>query len=177
MIKNLAVRDGLTGLYNHRYFQDKLSEELAKADRYKKDLSLILTDVDHFKKFNDTYGHQEGDKVLMGVSQVLQETVRAKVDTVARYGGEEFAVILPETDGNAAYDLGERIRKSIESRLFEYEGKKIYRVTLSLGLSSYPFDAIEKRLLIQYADQALYDAKKNGRNCVKKYRPGITPES
>ncbi len=177
VIKNLAVRDGLTGLYNHRYFQDKLSEELAKADRYKKDLSLILTDVDHFKKFNDTYGHQEGDKVLMGVSQVLQETVRAKVDTVARYGGEEFAVILPETDGNAAYDLGERIRKSIESRLFEYEGKKIYRVTLSLGLSSYPFDAIEKRLLIQYADQALYDAKKNGRNCVKKYRPGITPES
>ncbi len=173
-IKNLAVRDGLTGLYNHRYFQEKLSEEMVKADRYKKDLSLILTDVDHFKKFNDMYGHQEGDKVLMGVSRILQETVRAKADTVARYGGEEFAMILPETDGNAAYDLGERIRKNVENQLFEYEGKKIYRVTISLGVSSFPFDAIEKKLLIQCSDQALYDAKKSGRNCVKKFKPVIS---
>lgn len=172
-IKSLAARDGLTGLFNHRYFQEKLSEEIVKADRYKKDMSLIITDVDHFKKFNDTYGHQEGDKVLMGVSQILQETVRAKADTVARYGGEEFAVILPETDGNAAYDLGERIRKNVENHLFEYEGKKIYRVTLSLGVSSFPFDAIEKRLLIQCSDQALYFAKKNGRNCVKRFKPGV----
>ncbi len=176
-IKELAVRDGLTSLYNHRYFQERLSEELVKAERYNKDISLILTDVDHFKKFNDTYGHQEGDKVLRGVSQILLETVRAKVDTVARYGGEEFAVILPETDGNAAYDLGERIRKNIESHLFECDSKKIYRVTLSLGISCYPFDASEKKLLIQCSDLALYEAKKNGRNCVKRFKPGISKMS
>lgn len=176
-IKDLAIRDGLTGLYNHRYFQEKLSEEIVKADRYKKDMSLILTDVDHFKKFNDTYGHQEGDKVLSGVSRILQETVRAKADTVARYGGEEFAVILPESDGNAAYDLGERIRKNVENHLFEYEGKKIYRVTLSVGISSFPFDATEKRLLIQRSDQALYHAKENGRNCVKKFKPELSQKN
>ena len=83
-------------------------------------------------------------------------------------------MILPETDGNAAYDLGERIRKNVENQLFEYEGKKIYRVTISLGVSSFPFDAIEKKLLIQCSDQALYDAKKSGRNCVKKFKPVIS---
>ena len=95
-IHDMAVRDGLTGVYNHRYFQEKLAEELAKAERYNKDLSLLLLDVDHFKKFNDNYGHQEGDRVLKIVSDIVQGTVRQKIDLVARYGGEEFVVILPE---------------------------------------------------------------------------------
>jgi diguanylate cyclase (GGDEF)-like protein len=173
-IHDMAIRDGLTGAYNHRYFQEKLAEEMAKAERYNKDLSLALLDVDHFKKFNDSYGHQEGDKVLRIVSEVIQATVRNKVDTVARYGGEEFTVILPESDGNAGKDLVERIRKNIEGHLFENNGKSLYRVTVSIGVASYPFDARDQKVLIQLADQALYEAKKAGRNCVRRF---ITPDS
>lgn len=169
-IRELATRDGLTGLYNHRYFQEKLAEELTKAERYNKDLSLALLDVDHFKKFNDNYGHQEGDKVLRIVSEIIQNTVRNKIDTVARYGGEEFAVILPEADGNVGKELAERIRKNVESYLFENNGKALYRVTVSMGIASYPFDAREQKILIQLADQALYSAKEGGRNCVRRFK-------
>jgi diguanylate cyclase (GGDEF)-like protein len=169
-IQDMAIRDGLTGVYNHRYFQERLSDELVKAERFNKDLSLALLDVDHFKKFNDNYGHQEGDKVLKIVSQVIQGTIRNKVDMVARYGGEEFAVVLPETDGNAGKELVDRIRKNIESYLFENNGKVLYRVTVSIGIASYPFDCRDQKSLIQLADQALYEAKKQGRNCVKRFK-------
>jgi diguanylate cyclase (GGDEF)-like protein len=168
-IRDMAIRDGLTGIYNHRYFQERLMEEMTKAERYNKDLSLALLDVDHFKKFNDSYGHQEGDRVLRVVAELIQGTVRHKIDTVARYGGEEFAVILPESDGNTGKELAERIRKNIESYLFENDGKNPYRVTVSVGIASYPFDAREPRVLIQTADQALYEAKKAGRNRVKRF--------
>jgi len=168
-IRDMAIRDGLTGAYNHRYFQEKLAEEIIKAERYNKDLSLALLDVDHFKKFNDSYGHQEGDKVLRVVSEVIRGTVRNKVDTVARYGGEEFAVILPESDGNTGKDLAERIRKNVESYLFENDGKTPYRVTVSIGVASYPFDSRDQKGLIQSADEALYDAKKAGRNRVHRF--------
>lgn len=171
-IRDMATRDGLTGVYNHRYFQEKFAEEIVKAERYNKDLSFALLDVDHFKKFNDNYGHQEGDRVLKIVSQVIQSTVRSKIDTVARYGGEEFAVILPESDGNLGKELADRIRKNIESYIFENGGKEVYRVTVSIGVSSYPFDSREQKVLIQLADQALYEAKKNGRNCVKRFKAG-----
>lgn len=170
-IREMAVRDGLTGVYNHRYFQEKLAEEIAKAERYNKDLSLALLDVDHFKKFNDNYGHQEGDKVLKIVSEIVQSTVRTKIDTVARYGGEEFAVILPEADGNSAKDLAERIRKNVDSYLFENNGKVLYRVSVSIGIASYPFDSRDQKMLIQLADKALYEAKKDGRNCVRRFKP------
>jgi diguanylate cyclase (GGDEF)-like protein len=170
-IQDLAIRDGLTGAYNHRFFQEKLEEELAKAERYNKDLTLLLLDVDHFKKFNDDYGHQEGDKVLRIVSEILQGTVREKIDTVARYGGEEFTVILPECDGNAGKELAERIRKNVEGHLFKNKGKLIYRVTISIGLASYPFDSSNQGDLIRSADQALYGAKKDGRNCVRTFKP------
>jgi len=170
-IEALAQRDGLTGAFNHRTFQEKLSEELVKAERYNKDLCLVLLDVDHFKKFNDNYGHQEGDRVLRTVSGVIQTTVRNKVDTVARYGGEEFAVILPEADGNMGRELAERIRKNVEAHLFENDGKPLYRVTVSIGVSSYPFDGREPKTLIQTADKALYQAKAGGRNCVRVFEP------
>ena len=169
-IQNMAVKDGLTGVYNHRYFQEKLEEEISKADRYNKDLSFLLLDVDHFKKFNYTYGHQEGDKVLRIVAEIAESTLRQKVDTLARYGGEEFAIILPETDGNSAKDLAERVRKSIEGYLFENESKGVYRVTVSIGVSSYPFDAREQSKLIQAADMGLYESKANGRNRVSLFR-------
>ncbi len=174
-IQEMAIRDGLTGAFNHRYFQERLAEEIVKAERYNKDLSLALLDVDHFKKFNDSYGHQEGDKVLRVVSEVIQGTVR-KVDTVARYGGEEFAVILPESDGNAGKELAERIRKNVESYLFENDGKTPYRVTVSIGVASYPFDSREQKGLIQSADQALYEAKKAGRNRVNRFSSGGGPQ-
>lgn len=169
LIQEMAVRDGLTGVYNHRYFQEKLAEEMVKAERYNKDLSLALLDVDHFKKFNDSYGHQEGDRVLRVVAEVIQNTVRHKIDTVARYGGEEFAVILPESDGNAGKELAERIRKNVESHLFENDGKTLYRVTISVGVASYPFDSRDQKGLIQSADHALYESKKAGRNQVKRF--------
>jgi diguanylate cyclase (GGDEF)-like protein len=166
----MAIRDGLTGAYNHRYFQEKLVEEITKAERYNKDLSLAMLDVDHFKKFNDNYGHQEGDRVLRVVSEIVQGTVRSKVDTLARYGGEEFAVILPEADGNLGIELAERIRNNVESYLFERNGQSLYRVTLSVGIASYPFDSREPKVLIKMADNALYEAKKAGRNCVRRYK-------
>ncbi len=173
-IRDMAIRDGLTGVYNHRYFQEKLGEEIIKAERYNKDLSLALLDVDHFKKFNDSYGHQEGDKVLRVVANVIQGTIRHKIDTVARYGGEEFAVILPESDGNSGKELAERIRKNIESYLFENDSKIPYRVTVSIGVASYPFDARDQKVLIQSADQALYEAKKAGRNRAKRFSTDVT---
>ncbi len=169
-IQDMATKDGLTGVYNHRYFQDKLAEELAKAERYNKDLSLALLDVDHFKKFNDNFGHQEGDKVLKIVSHIIQTTVRNKIDTVARYGGEEFAIILPEADGNMGKELADRIRKNIESYLFENNGKNLYRVTVSIGVASYPFDTRDQKDLIQMADKALYACKAEGRNCVRRFK-------
>lgn len=172
-IREMAIRDGLTGCFNHRYFQERLGEEMVKAERYNKDLCLALLDVDHFKKFNDTYGHQEGDRVLRIVSEVIRNTVRNKIDTVARYGGEEFAVILPECDGNAGKEWADRIRKNVESYLFENNGKPLYRVTVSVGVSTFPFDSREQKVLIQLADKALYEAKKNGRNRVELYKPSI----
>ncbi len=131
MIRNLAVRDGLTGLYNHRHFQEKLTEELVKAERYKKNLALILTDVDHFKSFNDTYGHPEGDKVLVGVSRILQETVRDKADTVARYGGggKNLLSILPETDGFAAMDLLKESARTLKTSCLNMRRKKFIELT------------------------------------------------
>jgi diguanylate cyclase (GGDEF)-like protein len=174
LIQEMAERDGLTGVYNHRYFQEKMAEEMVKAERFNKDMSLALLDVDHFKKFNDNHGHQEGDRVLRIVSQVIQTTIRGKVDTVARYGGEEFAVILPETDANGGKDMAERIRKNIEAQLFENNGKSLYRVTVSMGIASYPFDARDQKTLIQLADKALYEAKNAGRNCVRCFKLGPT---
>lgn len=166
-VEELAVRDGLTGLFNHRYFQERLGEELTKSERYHKDLCLVLMDVDHFKKFNDQYGHPEGDRVLKAVAGALAQAVRRKVDVVARYGGEEFVVILPETAIQAGKELAERIRAKVESLMIQRaDGNGIYHVTLSLGVSAYPFDAREQGALIQAADEALYASKASGRNKV-----------
>lgn len=173
-MEEMAIRDGLTGAFNHRYFQERLEEEIAKAERYNKDLSLILTDVDHFKKFNDQYGHPEGDRVLRTVTRLVQETIRNRVDTLARYGGEEFAVILPESDANAAQDTAERIRKRVESHLFEDGKGGVYRVTLSLGYASYPFDARTPSNLIHCADTALYASKGAGRNRATRFSASPT---
>ncbi len=159
----LATVDGLTGLFVHRHFQTRLEEELRRATRYDSQLSLMMTDIDHFKKFNDTYGHQIGDYVLKGVANILRDAVR-DIDVPARYGGEEFSVILPETDMNGAYTLAERLRKRVETYTFTPPGHELH-VTVSIGVSNYPTsDISEKEKLIEYADSALYEAKNAGRN-------------
>ncbi|OGM08788.1 MAG: hypothetical protein A2008_01365 [Candidatus Wallbacteria bacterium GWC2_49_35] len=163
-----SITDGMTKLFIHRYFQARLDEEIIRARRYQSTLSLIMLDVDHFKKFNDTYGHQMGDVVLIGVAGVVHDLIRKNIDIPARYGGEEFAVILPETDIEGAYRLAERIRLEISKKEFEHNGK-VVNVTASLGIASYPLHATAKLDLIARADLALYKSKENGRNKVSIY--------
>ncbi len=160
----LATTDGMTKLYVHRYFQLLLDKEIKRSSRHNKKLSLIMMDIDNFKSFNDTYGHQLGDEVLKNVAQVVKKNTRAE-DVSARYGGEEFVVILPETDTRQAMIAAEKIRASVAALEIPYEDKKL-RVTISLGVSTFPEHATEKEALIHAADTALYTAKRAGKNCV-----------
>jgi two-component system cell cycle response regulator len=174
--KRLANTDALTGLCNYRSFQERLAQEIVRAQRYYRPLSLIMIDVDHFKAYNDTWGHLQGDQVLATVAQLLRQTSR-NTDIVARYGGEEFVLILPETDAEKAETLGYRLCEQVESRTFPGEeqlpGKTL---TISVGLTSYtPPDS--KESFIQKADKALYQAKRLGRNRVIVWRRDSTAQS
>jgi diguanylate cyclase (GGDEF)-like protein len=169
----LATIDGLTELYVHRHFQIRLEEELRRANRYSKALSLMITDIDHFKGFNDTYGHQTGDVVLKAVSKVIRDTVR-DIDLPARYGGEEFGIILPETDIEGAKILAERLRKKVEELEVETSEYGVLSVTISIGVACFPTIKTEDRkVLIEFADSALYHSKENGRNKVTLACPGM----
>ena len=161
-IEKMATTDGLTGLLNHRVFQEKLTEEFRRMGRFTEPVSLLLTDIDFFKKINDTYGHPVGDVVLKAVSKTIMETIRG-VDIAARYGGEEFAVILPGSNGEGAKIIAERLRKAVMEKKFSSEGRS-FGVTISMGIATAPTDAANKEELIEKADQALYHAKHNGRN-------------
>jgi diguanylate cyclase (GGDEF)-like protein len=161
-MEEMATTDGLTGLSNHRTFQERFAEMLARAERTGGKQALLLTDIDHFKKVNDTYGHPTGDVVLRGVAQVVRDCVR-KIDLAARYGGEEFAIVLEGTDGNGARQLAERIRAEVQKQQFQ-SSKGPFGCTLSLGIAVYPDDGRDSKTLIGNADQALYHAKHNGRN-------------
>ncbi|MDP4181958.1 MAG: sensor domain-containing diguanylate cyclase, partial [Bacillota bacterium] len=164
----MAITDGLTELITHKHFQTLLDNELERSNRYGRSFSLIMLDIDNFKKFNDTYGHQAGDQVLIHVARALKETFR-NVDIVARYGGEEFAAILPETQVNSAKIAGERVRKAIENTEVIYDGMKL-KVTVSIGISMFPDYAADPTSLINTADKALYRSKENGRNMVTVYQ-------
>ena len=166
-METMATTDGLTGLVNHRTFQERFSAMLGRADRHKLRVAMLLTDIDHFKKVNDTYGHPVGDEVLRRVSKVVQESVR-KIDIAARYGGEEFAVVLEGADEGGAEKLAERIRADV-GKLVVQSDKGPFSVTISLGIAAVPADATEKHVLIERADQALYHAKHNGRNRTVTY--------
>ena len=167
--EKLAFTDPLTELYNHRYFQETLSNELIRSLRYKKKLSLMMIDIDFFKKFNDTYGHLVGDKVLRHVAKIFKTSIREQIDTVARYGGEEFVVILPETSLDGAKNFAERIRVAVERSRVLNEGKEL-SITLSIGVScSFITDCKIPSDLIAAADLALYEAKDTGRNRVCTY--------
>ncbi len=162
-ITNLAVTDGLTGINNHRHFQERLSEEVEICKRYNRYLSLLILDVDNFKSFNDTHGHQSGDIVLKSIASIMEDQIR-KTDFPARYGGEEFAIIMPETNFNGAKILSGRLRERIAKTPFILPNGEKTRVTVSIGFASIPENAREKTELIEMADKALYFAKEHGRN-------------
>ncbi|NOZ24636.1 MAG: diguanylate cyclase [Nitrospirae bacterium] len=168
-LAKLATTDGLTGLHNHRVFQDRLSEEIQRAERYKSKLFLLLIDIDHFKRFNDTYGHQTGDDVLRMMAKIIKESIR-KVDFAARYGGEEFVLILPETDCGHTFKVAERIRRAVMDYPFTLKDGSKAGLTISIGVACFPEDSAEKEDLIRKADTALYFAKGLGRNKVCLYR-------
>ncbi|MDX2479753.1 MAG: GGDEF domain-containing protein [Desulfuromusa sp.] len=165
-LNDLAYLDALTGLYNHRFFQESLGDELARANRYQSSLSLILFDIDHFKKVNDNHGHPAGDQVLKTISKAVQKTVRPS-DFVARYGGEEFAVILPETDNSGLKVFAARLRRCVEGVITKVDQQQIM-VTISVGGTTFCPEQpeISKDILIKSADRGLYMSKKNGRNQV-----------
>ena len=171
-LEGLVFRDGLTGLYNHRYFQEILDKELNRSRRYRTWLSLLMFDIDFFKNVNDVHGHPVGDSVLMHIAGTAAGAVRGS-DVVARYGGEEFAVILPETGPSGLKVFAERLRRSIEMMTTEAGGKKI-NVTISVGGATFdPEDStMTKKLLVATADKALYLSKNNGRNRVTVLHPG-----
>ena len=160
--KKQSHSDGLTGLFNRRYFDDAMQREINRAKRYESTFSVFFIDLDHFKKLNDTYGHQAGDLTLKVVANILQEMKRTE-DTACRYGGEELVLILPETEKINALVIAERIRKKVEEQEMQFEGTT-FGVTLSGGISSFPSDGKTVLELVNAADVALYQAKEGGRN-------------
>lgn len=163
-IFRLSTVDGLTQVYNRRYFQETLERELSRARRYDRPLALLLFDIDHFKRTNDTFGHRAGDYVLRRIAELMQQRAR-KVDVVARYGGEEFAVILPEIDLDGAELFAEKIRSLIANESFVFEGREI-PCTVSIGTAQLEVDCANAEDLIGTADRRLYKAKEGGRNRV-----------
>ncbi|HRX14745.1 MAG TPA: diguanylate cyclase [Spirochaetota bacterium] len=165
----MATQDRMTRLHVHHFFQDKLLEEMKRSQRSGEPLSLFITDIDHFKKFNDVYGHQQGDTVLKEVARLMRESVRA-TDCAARYGGEEFAVILPGASLELASDVANRLRKTIEQHEFPGQNEPLH-VAISAGVAQYdPECDLHKEDLIERADKALYKAKESGRNRVAVFR-------
>ncbi len=163
--EDMTIIDDLTGAYNYRYFIQKLQEEKRRAGRYELPLSLIMVDIDWFKRFNDTYGHEIGNVVLKKLAAIIQSCIR-DVDIFARYGGEEFVVILPQTRAQEATVIGERIRRRVETAvIFNSKAGKL-RITVSVGISSYPENGHSQEELVTVADRALYKAKDEGRNHV-----------
>ena len=166
-LEHLATRDGLTGLYNHRYFREAFEVELSRCRRHERVISLVFADIDYFKKYNDTHGHLAGDQLLSTLGKVITSRSR-KSTIVARYGGEEFVLLVPETDHQGALRYAEKIRSLVESHAFdECESHVGGRITLSMGVATFPEDGTDANALIKYADDALYRGKNAGRNTVR----------
>ena len=163
-LKELAITDGLTRLHNSRHFYSQLEVEVGRCIRYKHFLALLLLDIDHFKRYNDAYGHLEGDKVLVRLGQVIRGCLR-HMDSAYRYGGEEFTVLLPETSGEEASTVAYRIKNTVEGQPFHPTPDKSEWLTISVGVTQY-VPAEELSVFVQRADQAMYASKQSGRNRV-----------
>src|SRR3989338_2676496 len=164
--KMMAITDGLTGLYNHRYFVGRLKDEIKRAERYERPLSLIIMDIDYFKHYNDTHGHQAGDEILRMLAELITKTIRTS-DIAARYGGEEFVIISSETSKERVVQMAERVKKAIEDYPFpKKETQPGGTLTVSFGVATFKVDATIADELIKKADSALYKAKESGRNRV-----------
>jgi diguanylate cyclase (GGDEF)-like protein len=161
--EQLASKDGLTGVENHRTFQERFLNEILRAQRYDHQLAVMMMDIDFFKKVNDSYGHPVGDQVLKEVAKIISQNIRAGTDLMARYGGEEFVCMLADTDRAKAGETAERIRESIAAKVFE-SGTIRFQITMSIGGAIYPVDSRHGREILEKADKALYRAKETGRN-------------
>lgn len=172
-LEQLSSLDGLTGIPNRRTFDHALMREWYRSLRSENPLSLIMVDIDYFKKYNDTYGHMQGDECLKRVAHLLEKTINRSSDVIARYGGEEFAIILPDTDEKGAAIIAEEVRRNVEASHIPHRKSTISDwVTISVGVATIiPDHTMEQNELIVHTDQALYKAKKNGRNRVEIYRP------
>ncbi|HSQ42270.1 MAG TPA: sensor domain-containing diguanylate cyclase [Fibrobacteraceae bacterium] len=167
--QELASRDSLTGLINHRTLHEKLRIEKLRSDRQSTSIGLMMLDIDKFKNINDTYGHPAGDVVIKTISRILQKEVRQEIDVVARYGGEEFVVMLVDTNEQGLRETAERVRKAVETREFDIERAEPVRVTVSIGVYLLKTEFRDTRKALEFADQALYKAKNSGRNRVVEY--------
>jgi len=177
LTKKLSITDELTGLFNYRYLLQRMDEEIERARRFGRPLSLLMIDADDFKLYNDTHGHIAGDGALAELAGVLHSAVR-DIDVVCRYGGEEFAVLLPETDSEGAFVTAEKLREAVAGHRFpDGEGDSSQRITISLGLTSFPRSAGDREALLRQADHALYTAKRTGRNRVKAWRADMGPDT
>lgn len=168
-IERISQHDGLTGLYNHRMFEERLYQEIGRRDRTLKPLSLVMLDIDHFKQFNDNFGHQAGDSVLRQLSEIIMHQSRSdSIDICCRYGGEEFAIIMPEQELGNAVRMAERLRNTVENHAFTIrEGHAKAGMTISLGVATVTGNEdVTPEQLVKQADEALYLSKKNGRNRV-----------
>jgi diguanylate cyclase (GGDEF)-like protein len=163
-LETLAITDGLTGLYNHRHFQDSLEKEIRRSERESRELSLLLLDLDHFKQYNDRFGHTEGDAALRRVSGLVMKTIRA-TDIAFRYGGEELAVLLPSCSKSQAAEVAEKIREAVSRSVYR-PGRFGGKLTISIGVATFPEDGRVARGLVDFADAALYAAKARGRDRV-----------
>ena len=175
MLLTLSSQDGLTGIANRRHFDDFLAKEWNRALRSRKPLSLILCDIDHFKAYNDCYGHQQGDKCLLRIAHTLDQYARRGGDLAARYGGEEFAIVLPETNLSNAAEIAEQIREAVENIAMPHAASQTSNVvTVSFGVATIiPNRNRQSRMLVALADKALYEAKQKGRNRIVSSTPEL----
>jgi diguanylate cyclase (GGDEF)-like protein len=173
-VRQLAYRDGLTGVFNRRYFDSRLVEEITRAARYGGGVSVLMIDLDHCKNINDEFGHMIGDDVLRAASTIFNRHLR-KVDVVCRYGGEEFAVVLPATQGGSAAAVANKLRLAVANA--QYAGVT-WPVTISIGVAEFPANGITRDDIVRSADMALYQAKETGRNrvCLAPSSPGSEPQ-
>ena len=169
-IYKLTTMDGLTQVFNRRYFEETLDRELSRCRRYQRTLSLVMLDVDHFKQINDGFGHLAGDAVLKELAVTVRKRIRRE-DVLARYGGEEFGLVLPEVDLSGAVAMAQKVRRLVEKHVFSFDGANI-PVTLSAGVATMERKKDDAAELVRRADERLYEAKAGGRNCVRPDRAG-----